>query len=481
MDIPQKPIGPDNQTQKRWEHNALRRRMLQGTWEQDLEDELLRHLPTDRRESWGPSDLSSNPFEQVTRQLAVLYADTPNVTHEAADIESLINRDGLITLAGLWPMMQRAQQLTLGIRETILKIDISDDGLQFRIVTPDYVYLESSPSAPDQPLYYRELRLRVDAMGRPKWIADVLDIRDPNNPSFSLHEVAPSGELGEDVSKEYMGSSARIGLGDGGYPYIDAQGAPYLPLVVYRAEKTGLLWNSYDQSSLCYGSLTAATLFSFWVHCVKDSSWPQRYIAGLSVAGLSGLDQDMASRRSAVSTDPTSVLVFFQDPDTTTQPLIGQFQPGSDPEKLMTAIASYEYRVATAGGISPAEISRTSGDPRSGYALTVSRQGQREAQRKYAPIFRLYDEELLAKSAKMANRFLGFNLPELGYRVSYQSLPLSPAETAAMREDVVGKLAAGLISPVDAIRILNPDMDDTEARVELIKIRRERAEFGITS
>jgi hypothetical protein len=48
-----------------------------------------------------------------------------------------------------------------------------------------------------------------------------------------------------------------------------------------------------------------------------------------------------------------------------------------------------------------------------------------------------------------------------------------------MREDVIGKLNAGLISPVDAIRILNPDMDDAEARQELIKIRKERAEFGL--
>ena len=44
-------------------------------------------------------------------------------------------------------------------------------------------------------------------------------------------------------------------------------------------------------------------------------------------------------------------------------------------------------------------------------------------------------------------------------------------------EDVIQKLQASLISPVDAIMILNPDLDEQAARQELIRIKRERAEF----
>ena len=137
---------------------------------------------------------------------------------------------------------------------------------------------------------------------------------------------------------------------------------------------------------------------------------------------------------------------------------------GVDPEKLLTAIAQYEYRVATAGGISPSEIQRTSGDPRSGYSLSISRQGQREAQRKFSAVMRAADERVMSKTASLCNRFLGEQLPESGYRVSYQSLPLSPEEMRATREDVIQKLNAGLISPIDAIQMLNPDMDEEEAR-----------------
>jgi hypothetical protein len=47
----------------------------------------------------------------------------------------------------------------------------------------------------------------------------------------------------------------------------------------------------------------------------------------------------------------------------------------------------------------------------------------------------------------------------------------------AQREDILAKLTAGLISPVDAMLIMHPDMDMMEARRELERIRAERAQF----
>ena len=87
------------------------------------------------------------------------------------------------------------------------------------------------------------------------------------------------------------------------------------------------------------------------------------------------------------------------------------------------------------------------------------------------------DEELLAKSAMLANRFLGTSLPESGYRVSYHSMPLSPDEIRAQREDIIGKMEAGLMSPVQAIMQMYDDMDEIEAKQLLTQIRRDKAEF----
>ena len=480
---PNMPPAPDTVNQRRWNHTGVRRRIMQGVWEQDLEESLLQHLSSDRRAAWGVADMSSNTLEQVTRQLAMLYQEQPTITHKE-NIEPLIERDGYLLKAGLFPLMQRVQQYAIALREVILKIDVingkpnqpkQEKGFQFRIVTPDFVYCESHPDAPDIPVYYREYRLRYDAdTDDYKWIADVFDIRTGRESEFALYEINTDGSLGLEVTEKYTGNPKQSG---DDYPYRSSAGIPFLPIQIYRAEKTGELWNSFDSSSLTYGTLTSAVLFSFYLHLVRDACWSQKYVAGLHLAGMNQLDQDLVSRRAAITTDPSSILVFTPDPDINTQPLIGTFEPSADPEKLLESVAKYEYRVATAAGIS-SEVLRQSGDPRSGYALSISREGQREAQRKYAPLYRSLDESMLSKVAMMANIYFGDRLPESGYRVQYQQLRLSPEEMKAIREDCIAKLNAGLISPVDAIMLLNPDLDELEAKNELIRIRRERAEFG---
>ena len=76
-----------------------------------------------------------------------------------------------------------------------------------------------------------------------------------------------------------------------------------------------------------------------------------------------------------------------------------------------------------------------------------------------------------------AGRGVRAHLPEDGYRVSYHSMPLTPDEMRAQREDITAKMSAGLISPVQAVMMMYDDMDDREAREYLLQIRRERAEF----
>ena len=48
-----------------------------------------------------------------------------------------------------------------------------------------------------------------------------------------------------------------------------------------------------------------------------------------------------------------------------------------------------------------------------------------------------------------------------------------------MRENILSLSQAGLMSPVQAYQILNPDVDSVQAKIELEKIRIERQQFGI--
>lgn len=248
-------------------------------------------------------------------------------------------------------------------------------------------------------------------------------------------------------------------------------------MTLYHAEKTGELFNAFDGSTSVYGSLNCGVLFSMWLHLVRDSAWSQKYILGAGIAGLNAMSGDNMARRAAIATDPSSILMLMSDPDAQGQPMVGTFEPPVSPNDLLEAITKYEVRVATSAGVSPDSITRKNADPRSGYALSLDKAGQRSAQRKYAPTQRMGDEELLAKSAALANRYLGTSLPEQSYRIMYQSVGMSPDELQAQRLDIIEKLNAGLISPIMAIQELNPDLDMQGAADLLRQIRRERAEF----
>ena len=125
--IPAKPAAFDMYTQRRWEHSALRRRMLIGDWQQDLENTLAQHIPSDRRAAWGVSDLSSNVFKSSVEALSALYNDSPAVglPSGSADASSLLGNGGYLDRAGLWPLMQRVQAMTLGMREMLIRVDIN--------------------------------------------------------------------------------------------------------------------------------------------------------------------------------------------------------------------------------------------------------------------------------------------------------------------------------------------------------------------
>ena len=137
---------------------------------------------------------------------------------------------------------------------------------------------------------------------------------------------------------------------------------------------------------------------------------------------------------------------------------------------MLESITVYERRISSYMGINPADVQKMSGDPRSGYAIAISRSSLRESQRKYAPAFRRADVETLEISAKISNKYMNTSYPETGYRVEYHAIPLSPQESKEQRENMLSLLQAGLISKVDAMKILHPDFDDTDAKRELLKI-----------
>lgn len=479
LDFDPKPAAPTMETNERWEFNSLQVRMLRGQWQDDLELELAKHVSRERRASWGISDMSSNVFKATSKSLSALYNEPPMIGVDASrdQMEGFLGDDGLIYKSGLWAMMQSFQMFTIGCREMFMRVDISDsNGLLFRPVTPDLIYCESSSGDPNRLKFLYELRLRQNPQTKDAmWTADVFDLRDIKNPKMKIMEVKSNGGFGDDLTKEYLENEM---TGDN-YPFRFDDGSPVIPYSIYHAEITGKLFNCFENAEVVYGSLTAAALYTYWLHLTRDTGFPQRYIAGLQLAGLNVRDTDTAAKRAAISTDPASILVFTQDPDNIGQPMIGQFQPGGDPSSVLEAVIQYERKVAQMAGINPGDIERLSGDPRSGYAIAISKESMREAQARYKPSFERGDQMTLSLAAMMANRFLGYKLPEKGYKIRYARIGLSIEEKREQRADIKEKLASNLIAPIDAMMELYPDLNEDEAAEKIREIQRQKALFLI--
>jgi hypothetical protein len=184
------------------------------------------------------------------------------------------------------------------------------------------------------------------------------------------------------------------------------------------------------------------------------------------------VDGGTRGQRVEVVTDPTTILML--DAAMEQQPQVGQFTAGADVSTLESTIAALAHRLATDAGLSPSELQRTSGSAKSGYAISLSNEGRREAQRKYIPQQREGDERLLAVTATLFNRAMGTQFPEGGYSILYREIPLSPEELSSRRQHVLEMLEAGLMRRVDALRYFG-SLSEEDARAALEAIDAEKA------
>ena len=250
------------------------------------------------------------------------------------------------------------------------------------------------------------------------WTWDVLSVADAENPTYRVL----SGDEKTDLTEEFLGPS----MSGSAYPYRDVYGVPILPYVVYHASRTPDLWDPWHGVELVEGTLQAGLMWSMFAHSIRSSSWPQRWAVGVEVPATLTDENGDGKGRQAVVADPATVLLLTPSEAANGQPMIGQWQAGSDPDKILAAVSAYEARVATYAGISASDFIRQSGDPRSGYALSISREGKREASRKFEQIFARADAQLCRVVAVLLNRATGSSLPEHGYSVQYNALPPTP-------------------------------------------------------
>ena len=451
------PIPANAADAARWEHTRLARRILYGRWERDLEIRAEQLIGIIRRDAWRKVDLSANALRSTFSDLARSHDSQPPLSHPDPSAAPLFDA---IAAGGIWPMMQTVERDTLALKEMFVRVDVVDGALSYRRVFPDYVLAYSLADRPQIPVQIREARQRMIS-GRWRWSWDVLDITDPAAPFYRVH-LDTGGDLGEDITAAVLGD-----VGD--YPYRRTDGTPILPYAMWHARASGALFDAWANFEIVEATLNLGVMYTNFTHVIRTSSWAQRWTVDLEVEGTEIVTASGQSR-AAITTDPSTVIMLKSSADGAS-PQVGQWSTTADPGVLIGAIERYERRALAAAGVNPADAQRIGADPRSGWALTVSRDGQRESMRRLEPQWAAGDLSLVEISAVLLNRGTGTSYPEAGYSIGFVGIPLSPEERRLLLEEIEKEVELGLMDKIEAYIRLHPGTDRATAARALEEIQ----------
>jgi hypothetical protein len=237
------------------------------------------------------------------------------------------------------------------------------------------------------------------------------------------------------------------------------------------------LWNWTDGIELSDGALKLAALFTHWTDGFINAAYPQRW--ALDVDTQAGRTRTIGGTAvDVIPVDRKSVLKFSSKGPGGGS--LGQFSTAMDPLQSMESLRLYEQGLAVYAGLNPADLQIT--QAQSGYAIVVSRAGQRKAQKMVEPAFRLADQTLLATAAKLSNFYINTTLPEnpRDYSIHYRALKPSFEERKAEAESIKMEVELGVISRLDALRRLNPEIEDDEEALERL-LRVAQIEYDLAN
>lgn len=454
----------------RWRLTATRERMMTGDWYEDLRTELEQFFAPQVLARMTHPDTTRNPQKTYNVQKNVLYDESPTVSTqgEAVDLSAILKPE-------LWPLRQRSHLLTLGLRESLMRLDWYEGiGVSYRVVSPAWCIASARPERPDMPVSVQELRPRMAPEGEVVWTWETWDVSDPTLPVYRIERIDPQTGRRVDVSEQYR-------AGEVGYPYLDTAGAPILPYILFHAQITDQLWNWEEQRELVDGTLKVGALWTLWFHGVRDCSHPQRY--GLDVEAPSAVSTSSTTPVDKIALDQSSILLLTSRKEKSGS--LNTLAPAMDPKSMAEAIVQYEAGLAQEAGISPADLQVGGTSGMSGYAIVVSRDGLRRAWRAQQPAAAMGDALLLATAARLVNAYgtaTGTQSPPLpesatSYAVTYAEVGRTPDEIMATFAQIDALAAKGLAGPLDVVQHVYPSLGRDGAIEKLIDIRRQQAEL----
>jgi len=485
---PIRPQFPDGE-QERAERHALRWTILHEECEGRAVDWMRTQVGADRLASWGNPDTAFLALAQIARQLSTpgLYESPPIIGNADAQARALGDPDGPFKDSGLWALQQHVQYLAVGMGDCPVADELTSSGFGHRIVAPHDVIMQGHPDRPEDPVFYRELRLRYDRAGeRWVWTWDEYDVRDLDAPRFRVVMVESGEEIDATNLWITVGGKAvpASGLTGADYRWRDPEraGEPFIPRTVYRSTATGRIWNEHHMRSVVVGTLQGIMFQTFTGRAALDA-------AGSSVVSVdvepqfSGIRSERADGTGevlrTVALSPGS-MSFLRSSEGAKNPHLQVIGPGQNLGALAGFSTQYGAQLAMAWGLNPGDLLRTSKDPTSGAALAISEGGRLRYSRRFALHAERADCERLRKLACIlrANPATGYTGATSGWTIQYPGLELAPGEAQAERDDIEWQEDRGYLSPVDAYQRLHPGVGADAAREAIISARVEAASIA---
>jgi hypothetical protein len=489
---PMRPTFPDAE-QIRCDRHALRWLILHEECEERVVEWMKTQVGADRLASWGNPDTAFLALAQIARQLSTpgLYESPPIIGNADTQARALGDPDGPLKDSGLWALQQHVQYLSVGMGDCIAADELTDAGLGHRIVHPADVVMHGHADRPEDPVFYRELRLRYDSPGeRWVWTWDEYDIRDLSNPRFRVLMITGDTEI--DATNMWIDVDSEPapvgGLTGALYRWRDPErvdaakyplGEPFIPRTVYRSASTGRIWNDHHMRSVVIGTLQGVMFQTFTGRAALDA-------AGSSVVGIdvepqfTGIRTERADGTGevlrTVALTPGS-MSFLHSREGAKNPHVQVIGPGQNLGALSGFSTQYGAQLAMAWGLNPGDLLRTSKDPTSGAALAISESGRLRYSRRFALHAERADCERMRKIACIlrANPATGYTGATSGWTIQYPGLELAPGEAQAERDDIEWQTEHGYMSPVDGYQRLHPGVGADAARESIIAARVEAA------
>lgn len=391
-----------------------RRCFMEGGW-QNMAAGAVRTMLTDQAALSMPLvDASHNVFRDTVVRIATRYEDAPAVK------DGELGEHDAVTL---FSDHQTIEQYALAYNAAIVSLRVDDGELLVDVLPPDHCDIVRNKAG----------RIEKLRLARP------FNVRT-SSADFSLEEWDLSGA--QPVYRVREGGRWKE---QSGYPWVYADGRPFIPVVIFRASKPPDWWGSCRWPELIEATLEEAVAWTIHRYGRVNSSSGLPYTIDAQPMGQASDGDDTGSNH--VNAGPSFVLQLQSVANK--QGTAGVLQATFDPEKDVEAInAAYNSRMASLG---IGDTALQKGGAESGYAIVVKREGLLRLRRSTETMFRRADQEFLRKAIACTRVFSGGATESDRYRVEYAPVSMGSSENKEMRDQEKHDLDIKVATPASVL------------------------------